>query len=380
MSFNIKKIFSMFMIMSKNKYIISSLIFLFLFSGTYSQEIETDSLVPPTQRQLKVGYSGSVPFIYHSGRPEGIIIDIWKDIAFELGYDFEYIPYGSVKDGISAVNENQIDLLIGPITINLERARQISFSQPFYNTELAILAPVVEVTIWDRLAPFFSINFLYAVFGLVFILTLVGFLVWLVERKGELEEFRDKPLQGIGIGVWLAIVTMTTVGYGDYSPKTAAGKVILGAWMIISLIMATSFVAGIASTLTASNNNSKTITSLNEIDSEKKVAVPSISRLSDNIRANGGKPIEVSDIDEALKYLNEGKIDAIVYDIIPLEYIYNKLDKKEYVLTTNGLYKQNYGFVFPNNSDIRREINLQILAMKESDEIPQIIDLWVNRE
>jgi polar amino acid transport system substrate-binding protein len=144
--------------------------------------------------------------------------------------------------------------------------------------------------------------------------------------------------------------------------------------------MATSFVAGIASTLTASNNNSKTITSLNEIDSEKKVAVPSISRLSDNIRANGGKPIEVSDIDEALKYLNEGKIDAIVYDIIPLEYIYNKLDKKEYVLTTNGLYKQNYGFVFPNNSDIRREINLQILAMKESDEIPQIIDLWVNRE
>src|SRR6056300_954526 len=371
----------MFITMSKNKYIIISLLFLCFLTPSIGQELEIDSSANvQTRQQLKVGYSGSVPFLYHTGNPEGIIIDIWKDIAFELNYDFKYIHYNSVKEGINAVTSNKIDLLIGPITINLERAKQISFSQPYYNTDLAILAPVVEVTIWDRLAPFFSINFLYAVFGLVLILTLVGFLVWLVERKGELKEFRDKPLQGIGTGVWLAIVTMTTVGYGDYSPKTAAGKVILGAWMIISLIMATSFVAGIASTLTASNSNSQTITSLNDIDKEKKVAIPSISRLSDNIRANGGKPIEVPDIEEALKLLNSGKIDAIVYDIIPLEYIFNKLDKKQFTLTTNGLYKQNYGFVFPTKSPIRRDINLQILAMKESDEISQIIDLWVNRE
>ena len=99
------------MIMSKNKYIISSLLFLILFTGSYSQEAEADNLVTPTNRQLKVGYSGSVPFIYHLGEPEGIIIDIWKDIAFELDYDFEYVHYASVKDGINAVNETKLTCL-----------------------------------------------------------------------------------------------------------------------------------------------------------------------------------------------------------------------------------------------------------------------------
>ncbi len=367
--------------MTKSKILlIILLVALFVFNSNAQETINDSTTKTSTSKQLKVGYTGSYPFITSGSNPDGIIIDLWKEISYGTDYEYDFIHFDDVNIGINAVQKNELDILIGPITINLDRAKKISFSQPFYNTELAILSPIRELTMWDRLSPFFSINFIYAVFGLIFILTLVGFLVWLVERKGELEEYRDKPLQGIGIGVWLAIVTMTTVGYGDYSPKTPAGRAILGSWMVISLIMATSFVAGIASTLTASSNTSNTITTLSQIDTDKRVAIPSISRLSDNIRANGGKPIVVHDVDEAMELLNEGKVEAIVYDVIPLEHIYNKLDKDEFIMTTNGLYKQNYGFVLPTESNLKREVNLKILELKESNEIQQIIDLWVNKE
>ena len=51
----------------------------------------------------------------------------------------------------------------------------------------------------------------------------VGSLIWLAERRRNAEQFAE-PLAGIGSGMWFALVTLTTVGYGDKarSPAWAA--------------------------------------------------------------------------------------------------------------------------------------------------------------
>lgn len=65
--------------------------------------------------------------------------------------------------------------------------------------------------------------FLLAVLTL---LVIIGSLMYLIE--GEENGFTDIPTS-----IYWAVVTLTTVGYGDISPKTSVGRVVAGAVMIL---------------------------------------------------------------------------------------------------------------------------------------------------
>lgn len=62
--------------------------------------------------------------------------------------------------------------------------------------------------------------------GVVTLLTVVGSLMYVVE--GEEHGFTDIPTS-----IYWAVVTVTTVGYGDIAPKTAAGRALAAVAMII---------------------------------------------------------------------------------------------------------------------------------------------------
>jgi voltage-gated potassium channel len=62
--------------------------------------------------------------------------------------------------------------------------------------------------------------------AVVLIITVVGALMYVIE--GEDNGFTDIPTS-----IYWAVVTMTTVGYGDLSPKTALGKLIASIVMIL---------------------------------------------------------------------------------------------------------------------------------------------------
>lgn len=328
--------------------------------------------------KIKVGYAGSAPFVFHGEKEEGIVIDIWKEIAFGLNRNFELIEFQSVESGIEAIDKQELDILIGPITINSSRAALANFSQPYYNTELAILAPVMETTFWDIIKPFLSSTFIYAVLVLLVILSIVGFLFWAIEGRKYPEDYGKGAIKGTASGVWLAVVTMTTVGYGDLAPRSPAGRFLLGSWMVISLILATSFVAGIATTFSQSSNEDKTITSLSHLQN-KKVAVPNYKKIIDKIKDSDGSPVPVGDVSEGYEMLMDGKVDALIYDEIPLQYIFEANKKDDYVLSKKRIEPQYYGFLFPIGSTLKRKVDLQIIRLQENQEITNIVDDWISR-
>ena len=78
-------------------------------------------------------------------------------------------------------------------------------------------------------------GFRYVALATVLLVILAGFSVSLADR----EQFTTPWL-----GMWWAVTTVTTVGYGDVYPHTVGGKVIAAVLMIIGI--------GFLSTLTAS--------------------------------------------------------------------------------------------------------------------------------
>jgi voltage-gated potassium channel len=50
-----------------------------------------------------------------------------------------------------------------------------------------------------------------------------------------LELLVDSGINGFGNALWWAIVTVTTVGYGDVVPETSIGRLIAGALMLVGV-------------------------------------------------------------------------------------------------------------------------------------------------
>ncbi len=68
---------------------------------------------------------------------------------------------------------------------------------------------------------------------------IAGFMIWLFDRQ-------DFP--NMGVALWWALQTVTTVGYGDVTPKTAVGRVIGSFVLVESIAFLTIVTAVITST------------------------------------------------------------------------------------------------------------------------------------
>ena len=179
--------------------------------------------------------------------------------------------------------------------------------------------------------------------------------------------------------MWLAIVTMSTTGYGDKAPITLMGRIIAGTWMIVSIISATSMVAGIASVLTFSNFQSTEVKNIEQLIG-KKVATISGSPAVDFLKEYKVSVKPVANLNDAMALLNEGKIDAIVYDRPQLLYYLNNHDDEDLQISTAEYYKQGYGFVFPKESPLTYDVNRTLLELAEDHKTEQIAAEYLGSE
>ena len=72
--------------------------------------------------------------------------------------------------------------------------------------------------------------------------------VWVIETLAGSDQFPRTPAHGIWCSFWFAIVTMTTVGYGDKTTKHPLSRLITIMWiffglMLVALITATAWLA-----------------------------------------------------------------------------------------------------------------------------------------
>lgn len=352
------------------------LFFILLFYSTINIHAETNSI--QITDTLIIGTAGSEPFVF-DGEDKGIAIEIWDKIALNKSWNYKYMHFENVDDALHSLTTGHLDLVVGPISITSSRIENMKFSQPFYNSSISILSPIKKNNVWQKIKPLFSFKLFIALLIFLIILAGVGTLFWIAERKKSPEQFAKDPLHGIGTGMWLAIVTMSTTGYGDKAPVTLAGRIIAGAWMVITIIFATSMVAGIASTLTLSSLGGTTISNIEQL-SGKKIATIDGSSTEELLKKSNIHSVGVNDLDEAITKLKNKEVDAVVYDRPQLLYYLKNNKDEDLYISKAEYYKQGYGFAFPVNSVLIPDVNRALLQLAEDQVTEEIIHYYIQKD
>lgn len=96
-------------------------------------------------------------------------------------------------------------------------------------------------SVLDHWPVFLMMFVLYCVFGLA---------VWNVEKSVNQAQFPPRFTRGWKHGLWWAIVTMTTVGYGHHYPITVPGRLLAVASIVVGVIMNALFISTVTTSLT----------------------------------------------------------------------------------------------------------------------------------
>jgi polar amino acid transport system substrate-binding protein len=307
---------------------------------------------------------------------EGITIELVHRIAKELDLPYSFREMG-LEEMLEATASGEVDAAAAALTITTEREQMVDFGHPFFTSGLGIAVPQrTEVTWLSALKRVASMAFLQAAGALLGILTLVGVLVWFVERKRN-AQFPGDPIKGVGSGIWWSAVTMTTVGYGDKAPLTIAGRVIGLIWMFASIIVISGFTAAIATSLTVGHLD-QSVASLDDLSGKRVLTVKgSTSNIYLNEKFVGHKT--VASITDALDMLAAGQADAVIYDQPILRYLVTDSYMQELHVLPNTFARQDYGIALPQGAPFREKLNQEILRIIHEPEWEGILNRYLGR-
>lgn len=322
-------------------------------------QVSTDSSQAPI---LMVGVKEAPPFAMKNkaGEWTGISIYLWKELAKSLNYQYQFQEY-NLATLLNKVRDEELDVGIAAITISKEREEVFDFSLPYFTTGLSILTQKKEQSFFDVLGRLFSWRFFQVIAALVFLLFIIGILLWVVERKQNEEQFGGKWWQGIGAAFWWSAVTMTTVGYGDKAPVTPLGRIIGFVWMFAGIMIISGFTAAITSALTI-DQLTTAIKGPEDLDNVGVATVRSSSS-ANYLKYREVAFLATNTIEEAIEALDKGKVEAVVYDAPILQYIIRKGDKKTLELLPDVFLPFHYGIALPVSSTRKEEINVKLLEI-----------------
>jgi len=347
------------------------LIYIFLFF-VITQTIPAQSI----SDTLIVAYAPAAPFIIQENdKLSGINIWLWEKVANDLNLEYKLIQM-DFSELLEGLKEGSVDLCINPLTITSERSKKMEFTNPFYvsNSTIAVVQKSSITKFLEFFKSFFNINFLRGFLILLAIITLFGLATWFFEKKKNPEHFRPE-WKGVFDGMWWAIVTMTTVGYGDKYPISRGGKVIALIWMFSGLLFISGLTASIASNLTVGKLSNKT----ENFNDYKERLVGSVKNSSSTnfLKDKFFKNIKLfPNAEDGLEDLSNKKIDAFLYDEPILKYRIKKNESfKNLQLLSVKFDLQLYAFGLPKTRvKLEQIISQKILEITESHEWQMVLN------
>ena len=102
--------------------------------------------------------------------------------------------------------------------------------------------------------------------------TILGVLLFCIVSFGYIFYLAEPQIKTFGDGIWWALVTITTVGYGDITPLTTLGKFVAGTLMFVGLGLIATVTAIVSAKFIANyvdhHTNDDVLEKLEELEAE----------------------------------------------------------------------------------------------------------------
>ena len=336
-------------------------------------------LIPPTavhseDTPVNVCIKQFPPLVFKD--QTGFCIDMVESITKRNQLIPSYVMTHSVKELFDLVIDGGCDMGFAGITITAEREKRVDFSQPFFDSGLLIATgsePASQVTsiakVVLRVVGFSVILFFVG-------LSLIAHLIWWIEKDDQdPKSFSTNYRKGILDAYWWAVVTMTTVGYGDKCPKKISGRMLAAFWMLIGIIWFAGFTATLSSAITVDHLENTGINGISDLNG-RTVGIISGTTSESFLRYHNVETISVENLDALIALLKNKIADAVVYDAPVLMYVAK--NDPEIKVVGEMFDEQRYGIVFPENdaSELKELFDIEILSMMKNGEYAKIYDKW----
>jgi polar amino acid transport system substrate-binding protein len=352
--------------------------FLALLFTTFSGPSGLAAVDSGKSSPLLVGVKPSPPFVMvdeSSGNLSGFSIDLIRLVGAQMepSREVRFQIHQDLEDHLNAVRSSQVDLGISATSFSSERQRTMDFSVAFYQSglDIAVRSEGGGGALWGILSSQELVRtFLWSMAFLI----VCAHVIWFTE-KGISNTFDDRWLSGVGQALWWTIVTMTTVGYGDFVPRKALSR-FLGTLIIFVGIILFGVVVGVVSSALTLQKIASDIRGPDDLRG-KTVTVVRDTVAERVMSRRGADVIPVGSVEDALAAVESGKATAAVHDFPQLRYSLSQ-DSRGLVLVGRLFSIHGYGITFPIGSDLRKEINVALLELTEGDpsQYGQLSERW----
>lgn len=337
---------------------------------------EQDALTHAQANGIIVGVTDSPPFCSQvGGEWSGLSIELLKNICASESIAYTLKEY-TIEELLIAIEEGDVSVGAAALDVTADRAETIRFSHAFHHAGYGVAVHESVTNHWATMWRFFSGEFFIAVGSLAVLLFATGLVIAFMERKQKDSDFGGSITHGLGSGLWWSAVTMSTVGYGDKSPKTAGGRTVATVWIFVSMIVVAGFTGAIASSLTVSSLRS----AVTDIDDLHRMDVATVrkSTAHEFLVRRGVHSTGFESLELAIASVQGGDHDAVVHDAPILRHMVARQRASEVLMTEMSFGSIAYAFAFPVNSHLARPINVELLEQIESDQWTGMVERNLN--
>ena len=338
---------------------------------------EQEALANAQAHGIIVGVTDSPPFCsQYDGKWIGLSIELLKNICETESIAYTIKDY-TIEELLVALEKGEVAMAAAALDVTADRAETVRFSHAFHHAGYGVAINESKTKHWATVKRFFSSSFFLAVGFLGSLLLAMGLVIAFVERKQKDSDFGGTIAHGIGSGLWWSAVTMSTVGYGDKSPRTVGGRTVATVWIFLSMIVVSGFTGVIASSLTV-NSMKNSVTVLDDLR-HMDVATVHKSTANEYLTKRGVHSAGFETLELAIASVQEGKYDAVVHDAPILRHMLARQRASDVVLTEMSFGSLAYAFGFPVDSYLARPLNVELLAQIESDQWAGMVERNLNK-